>query len=76
MFILDTRVGFILKTGSDKVYVSKKATKFDKIFTINLTDTTFHMYTYGEDFVKFCGLLRKHKVYSFSALFFQNRLKM
>ena len=41
---------------------SKKATKIDKIFTVNLTLCSKCQID-GEDFVKFCGLLRKHKLY-------------
>ena len=41
---------------------SKKATKFDKIFTVDLT-----LYSKcqidGEDFVNFCGLLGKSELY-------------
>ena len=44
-----------------KFMFSKKATKFDKIFTIYLT-----LYSKcqidGEDFVNFCGLLIKHEL--------------
>ena len=40
---------------------SKKATKFEKMLTINLT-----LYSKcqidSEDFVDFCGLLRKHEL--------------
>ena len=42
---------------------SKKATKIDEIFTVDLTLTTYRQIN-GEDFVKFCGLLRKHKLYT------------
>ena len=45
-----------------KFVFSKKATKFDKIFTVDLTLTTYCQID-GEDFVKFCGLLRKHELY-------------
>ena len=45
-----------------KFMFSKKATKIDKIFTVDLTLTTLRQMD-GEDFVKFCGLLRKHKLY-------------
>jgi hypothetical protein len=38
---------------------SKKATKIDNIFIVDLTLTTYSQID-GEDFVKFCGLLRKH----------------
>ena len=39
-----------------KFVFSKKATKFDKIFTVDLTLTTYCQIG-GEDFVNFCGLL-------------------
>ena len=41
---------------------SKKATKFDKIFTFDLTICSKCQID-GEDFVNFCGLLRKHEIY-------------
>ena len=41
---------------------SKKATKIDKIFTVDLTVTTYCQID-GEDFVNFCGLLRKRELY-------------
>ena len=41
---------------------SKKATKIDKIFTVNLTLCSKCQID-GEDFVNFCGLLRKHELY-------------
>ena len=40
---------------------SKKATKIDEIFTVDLTLTTQRQIE-GEDFVKFCGLLKKHEL--------------
>ena len=42
-----------------KFMFSKKATK---IFTVNLTLTTYCQID-GEDFVNFCDLLRKHELY-------------
>ena len=45
-----------------KFVFSKKATKFEKIFTYDLTHTTKCQID-GEDFVNFCGLLRKHELY-------------
>ena len=42
---------------------SKKATKFDKIFTVDLTLCS-KCQIVGEDLVNFCGLLRKHKLYN------------
>ena len=47
-----------------KFVFSKKATKFDKIFTVDLTLTTYCQID-GEDFVNFCGLLRKHELYTY-----------
>ena len=44
-----------------KFMFSKKATKIDKIFTVDLTLTTKSQID-GEDFVNFCGLLRKHEL--------------
>ena len=41
---------------------SKKATKIDEIFTVDLTLCS-KCQILGEDFVKFCGLLRKHELY-------------
>ena len=46
-----------------KFMFSKKATKIDKIFTLNLTLTTYRRMD-GEDFVNCCGLLRKHELYT------------
>ena len=40
---------------------SKKATKIDEIFTIDLTLCSKCQID-GEDFVNFCALLRKHKL--------------
>ena len=40
---------------------SKKATKIDEIFTVDLMVTTYCQ-IYGEDFVNFCGLLRKREL--------------
>ena len=37
---------------------SKKATKNEEIFTVDFTVTTYCQID-GEDFVNFCGLLRK-----------------
>ena len=44
-----------------KFVFSKKATKIDEIFTIDLTVTTYCQIA-GEDFVNFCGLFRKFKL--------------
>ena len=40
---------------------SKKATKIDKIFTVNLKLCS-KRHIDGEDLVNFCGLLRKHEL--------------
>ena len=45
-----------------KFMFSKKATKIEEIFTIDLTLSS-ECQIDGEDFVIFCGLLRKHKLY-------------
>ena len=43
---------------------SKKATKFDKIFATDLTLCSKCQID-GEDFVNFCGLLGKYKLYKY-----------
>ena len=45
-----------------KFVFSKKATKINEIFTINLTVCSKCQID-GEDFVKYCGLLGKHELY-------------
>ena len=40
---------------------AKKAIKIDEIFTIYLTFTA-ELQIDGEDFINFCGLLRKHEL--------------
>ena len=45
-----------------KFTFSEKATKIDKIFTINLTVCSNRQID-GKDFVNFCGLLRKRELY-------------
>ena len=49
------------KTCGIKSMISKKATKLDEIFTVDLTVTTYCQIDV-EDFVNFCGLLRKCKL--------------
>ena len=44
-----------------KFMFSKKATKIDEIFTVDLTVTTYCQID-GEDFVNFCGFLRKREL--------------
>ena len=44
-----------------KFVFSKKATKIDEIFTVDLTLTTLCQ-IHGEDFVNFCGLLGKREL--------------
>ena len=48
-----------------KFMFSKKATKIDQIFTGDLTLCSKCQID-GEDFVNFCGLLRKHELYKLS----------
>ena len=45
-----------------KFMFSKKATKIYKIITVDLTFTSYCQLD-GEDFVNFCGLLRKRELY-------------
>ena len=45
-----------------KFIFSKNATKFDKIFTVDLTLCS-NCQIVDEIFVNFCGLLRKHELY-------------
>ena len=49
--------------NTDKVnfMFSKKASKIDEIFTVDLTLCS-KCQIEGEDFVGFCGLLRKHEL--------------
>ena len=44
---------------------SKKATKIEEIFTVDLTLCSKCQIN-GEDFVIFCGLLRKHKLNAYT----------
>ena len=46
---------------SIKFMLSKKVTKIDKIFTVDLT-LCRKCQIHGEDLVNFCGLLRKHEL--------------
>ena len=46
-----------------KFMFSKKATKIDEIFTVDLTLCSKCQID-GEDFVNICGLLRKHELYN------------
>ena len=46
-----------------KFMFSKKATKIDEIFSVDLTLSSKRQID-GEDFVNFCGLLKKHQLYS------------
>ena len=45
-----------------KFLFTKKATKIDEIFTVDLTVTTYRQID-GEDFVNFCVLLKKCELY-------------
>ena len=40
---------------------SEKAKKIDEIFTVDLTLCSKHQID-GEDFINFCGLLRKYEI--------------
>ena len=54
--------GTFLNSVYLKFIFSKKATKIDEIFTVDLTVTTYCQID-GEDFLNFCGLLRKRELY-------------
>ena len=60
--LLNYPVIFHLWTGTQNLNhkVCMKATKIDEIFTVDLTLCS-KFQNYGEDFVNFCGLLRKHE---------------
>ena len=45
-----------------KFMFSKKATKIDEMFTIDLIKCCSIRQIDGEDFVNFCGLLRKYEL--------------
>ena len=59
LFILLT---FSLEYKVLKFVFFKKATKIDEIFTVDFTVCSKCL-IYGEDFVKFCGLHKKHELY-------------
>ena len=54
---------------------SKKATKIDKIFDVDLTVTT-HCQIDGEDFLNFCDLLRKRELYNYPRMILSVSHKM
>ena len=54
--------GFPADSLKLKFMFSKKATKIDEIFTVDLTLCSKCQID-GEDFFNFCGLLRKHELY-------------
>ena len=47
---------------------SKKATKIDEIFTVDLTLCS-NCQMYSEDFVNFCGLRRRHELYHVDVIY-------
>ena len=53
--------GKVVSRFSLKFVFSKKATKIDEIFTVDLTVCSKCQID-GEEFVKFCGLLRKQEL--------------
>ena len=59
--------------ASLKFMSSKKATKIDEIYIINLTLCSKSQID-GKDFVNFCGLLRKHKLYHFLFVCLESKL--
>ena len=60
---LDLVNGYLVLTHSLLNFMfSKKATKIDEIFIVDLTLCS-NCQIFGKDFVKFCGILRKHELY-------------
>ena len=64
----------VIRFPKVKFVFSKKATKINEIFTIDLTLTT-QCQIEGEDFVNFCGLLRKHELYFGVSVYDKNDTK-
>ena len=60
LLAIETPVRVAMKTIV-KFMFSKKATKIDKIFTVDLTLCSNHQID-GEEFVNFRGLLRKYEL--------------
>ena len=58
---LSSMYKYLCSQAGLKFMFSKKATKIDKIFTIDLTVCSKCQIN-GEDLVKFCVLLRKHEL--------------
>ena len=58
---LDVGVTFLERIGCVKFMLSKKATKIDEIFSVDLTVTTYCQID-DEDLVNFFLLLRKRKL--------------
>ena len=59
---IDESILFHFPIGFLKFTYSEKATKFCEIFPLFLTVCTV-VKSKGEDFTKFCGLLRKYELY-------------
>ena len=66
--IIRVKLGKILTL---KFTYSEKATKIDKIFTVDFTVCS-NCQIDGEDFVNFCGLLRKRELYLTSTVLVRN----
>ena len=61
LLVIKWRTPFLSWFSRVKFTFSKKATKIDAIFTVDLTLCSKFQID-GEDFVNFCGLLRKHEL--------------
>ena len=61
-FIVESKVLIKKITEQVKFIFSKKTTKINEIFTIDLTVCSKCQID-GEDLVNFCGLLREHELY-------------
>ena len=62
-FIVESKVLIKKITEQVKFIFSKKTTKINEIFTIDLTVCSKCQID-GEDIVNFCGLLRKHELFN------------
>ena len=61
MFIFGKYLASMTSLGVLKFMFSKKATKIDEIFNVDLTLCS-KCQIEGEDFINFCGLFRKHEL--------------
>ena len=61
LLLQDTLISLIAEEEGIKLMFSKKTTKIDEIFTVDLTLCS-KCQIHGEEFINFCGLLRKNEL--------------